>query len=77
MDEKKEWEYRVESFGMGAFGGMKDEGLEALLNEWGEQGWEVIFMFQPQGGTKLRVIAKRSLSRERRRERSIPESNYG
>jgi hypothetical protein len=75
MDEKSLWEYRVESYGMGAFGGMKDDGLEALLNDWGEEGWEVIFMFQPQGGTKLRVIGRRALTRERRRERTLPGTN--
>jgi len=41
MAELPKWEYRVQTFG-GALGGPKDDALTMVLDEWGEQGWEVI-----------------------------------
>ena len=41
MDEINQWEYRVETFGS-TFSTPKDDELEAALDEWGEDGWEVI-----------------------------------
>jgi len=40
MSETTQWEYRVKSFGS-FFQGVRDDLLEAELNQWGEEGWEV------------------------------------
>ena len=40
-EELKQWEYRVQIVG-GFFTGIKAEELEEMLNEWGEDGWEVV-----------------------------------
>ena len=41
VEEIKQWEYRVQMVG-GFFSGVKAEELSELLNEWGEDGWEVV-----------------------------------
>ena len=71
MDVKIVWEYRVESIG-GTFSGPKDEELERVLDEWGEEGWEIISADVPYGSSKVRLIAKRPLTLESRRRRSRP-----
>lgn len=64
------WEYRVQT--MGSFwGGVKDGELEALLNEWGEEGWEV-FAVHDTPGAKVMIVAKRPLTLATRRRRSLP-----
>jgi hypothetical protein len=69
MAETMQWEYRVIS--AGSFWNMpKDEDLEALLNELGEQGWEVVNVFSQQGNNRARVVAKRPLTQAERRRRS-------
>jgi Domain of unknown function (DUF4177) len=65
------WEYQVGSIGS-ALHSPKDEELETLLNEWGEDGWEVISIIAPSGSTKIRIVAKRPLTVESRRRRSWP-----
>jgi hypothetical protein len=40
-EELTQWEYRVQTVG-GFFSGVKADALEELLNEWGEDGWEVV-----------------------------------
>ena len=71
METIAKWEYRV-----GCFGGMlsetKDQVLEATLNAWGEEGWEVVSAVAMDNSSKVRVIAKRLLTRSSRRERSMP-----
>jgi hypothetical protein len=62
------WEYRVQTIG-GMFG-TKDEAIEATLNEWGEQGWEVTHVYTPEGSGKVTIVAKRPLTREAIRQRS-------
>ena len=69
-DENKQWEYRVQTIG-GIFG-TKDEAIEATLNEWGEDGWEVTHVYTPENSGKVTIVAKRPLARSTRRERSMP-----
>ena len=45
-DELQKWEYRVQT--IGKFFGTKDELIEATLNEWGEEGWEVTHVTLPK-----------------------------
>ena len=70
-DEIKQWEYRVQTVG-GFFKGVPADELEALLNEWGEEGWEVVSTHILENANKINVIAKRPLARSTRRERSMP-----
>ena len=71
VEEIKQWEYRVQTVG-GFFSGVKAEELEELLNEWGEDGWEVVSTHIIENANKIRVIAKRPLTDRIRRERSRP-----
>jgi hypothetical protein len=71
MNESELWEYRVESMGS-AFKGLKDEEIQDMLDEWGEQGWEVINLIQTSGCNKVRIVAKRKLGDRARRQRSMP-----
>ena len=54
------------------FFGTKDEIIEATLNEWGEGGWEVTHVYTPEGSGNVTIVAKRPLTREIRRARSMP-----
>ena len=38
MEELTKWEYRVMT--IGSIFGTRDEQIEALLNDWGGEGWE-------------------------------------
>jgi hypothetical protein len=58
------------------FFGVKADELEALLNEWGEEGWEVVSTHILENANKINVIAKRPLTRETIRRRSMPPYNY-
>jgi hypothetical protein len=71
MTESNQWEYRIQTVGS-TFSQPKDENLETLLNEWGEEGWEVISAQNQESTNKVRIIAKRPLSRSTRRSRSWP-----
>ena len=71
MTESNQWEYRIQTMGS-TFSQPKDEDLETLLNEWGEEGWEVIAAQNQESTNKVRIIAKRPLSRSTRRSRSWP-----
>ena len=72
MDANIKWEYRVDTIGS-AIKGLKDEEIEAVLNDWGEAGWEVISARPPTNSSKITVVAKRpqttSTLRQRRLER--------
>jgi hypothetical protein len=70
-DEIQKWEYRVQTVGS-FWSGVKAEALEALLNEWGEQGWELVSTHILENANKINVIAKRPLTRAARRFRSMP-----
>lgn len=67
----QQWEYRVQTVG-GFFKGVPADELETLLNEWGEEGWEVVSTHILENANKINVIAKRPLARSTRRERSMP-----
>jgi hypothetical protein len=69
-EEIKQWEYRVQT--IGSIFGTKDELIEAMLNEWGEEGWEATHVYTPEGSGKVTIVAKRPLTRETRRYRSLP-----
>jgi hypothetical protein len=70
MTETVKWEYRIQTLGS-TFKQVKDEDLEALLNEWGEEGWEIIVV-QHLESSKSRLIAKRALGRSVTRSQSWP-----
>ena len=70
-DASKQWEYRVQTIG-GFFTGVKADELEEMLNEWGEDGWEVVSTHIIENANKINVIAKRPLIDRVRRERSRP-----
>jgi len=68
-----QWEYRVETVGS-TWRKLNDEDLESVLNEWGEDGWEVINVVMSAGVPKATVCAKRPLTTRTRRRRSLPGS---
>ena len=70
-EEIKQWEYRVQIVG-GFFTGIKADELEEMLNEWGEDGWEVVSTHIIENANKVNIIAKRPLTDRVRRERSRP-----
>ena len=69
-NENEKWEYRVQT--IGNFFGTKDENIEETLNAWGMEGWEVITVYTPYGSGNVTIVAKRPLSRETIRRRSMP-----
>jgi hypothetical protein len=71
MPETNPWEYRVKTFGT-FFKGAKDAELETELNQWGEEGWEVVACRTVENRSQAQIIAKRLLTRESRRWRSMP-----
>ncbi len=71
MVEIAKWEYRVRTIGT-MFKGAKDEELEATLNDWGMDGWEVISARGVENTSKVVVVAKRPLSATTRRRRTLP-----
>ena len=72
-DEMQKWEYRVQTIG-GVFG-TKDEQISATLNEWGEDGWEALAVYTPEGSGKVTIVAKRPLTERARRARAMPQYN--
>jgi hypothetical protein len=70
-EELKKWEYRVQTIG-GSFG-TKDELIAETLNEWGEQGWEATQVYTPSGSGKVTIVARRPLTRDTMRMRSMPQ----
>jgi hypothetical protein len=70
-EDTMQWEYRVQTVGA-FFSGVKAEEMEELLNEWGEDGWEVVSTHIIENANKINVIAKRPLTDRVRRERSRP-----
>jgi hypothetical protein len=69
-DEIQLWEYRVQT--IGNLFGTKDEQIESTLNEWGEEGWEAINVYTPEGSGKVTIVAKRALTDRTRRRRTMP-----
>jgi hypothetical protein len=72
-EEIKQWEYRVQT--IGSMFGTKDEHIQAVLNEWGMEGWEAINVFTPEGSGKITMVAKRLLTERVRRLRSMPQTD--
>jgi hypothetical protein len=70
-DEFKQWEYRVQT--IGSMFGTKDEDIQATLDEWGSEGWEVINVYTPSQSGKVTIVAKRPLTELVRRQRSKPQ----
>jgi len=70
-EEIKQWEYRVQT--IGSVFGTKDEQIEAMLDQWGMEGWEAINVYTPYGSGKITIVAKRPLTERTRRMRSMPE----
>jgi hypothetical protein len=71
MSELNQWEYHVLTVGS-FFKGVKDSDLEALLNQLGEEGWEVVGFRTIENSNQSQIIAKRPLDRTARRWRSMP-----
>ena len=70
MADKILWEYIVQTLGT-TFHAPKNEELQAMLNSLGEQGWEIFSVINMEG-SKVRVVAKRSLTTPVRRRSSWP-----
>lgn len=71
MADQTLWEYRVQT--IGSVFGTKDENIQATLNEWGEEGWEAINVYTPEGSGKVTMVAKRPLTERVRRQRVMDE----
>lgn len=71
MFETAPWEYGVQTFGT-MWNGLQDNELEAEINLWGEQGWEVIGLRRLEKANRVQAIAKRPLPREVRQLWSMP-----
>ena len=69
MNETQLWEYRVETLGS-FLSGVNDQQLTETLNQWGEEGWEVISVRPPVNSNKMTIIAKRPLDENTRRRRN-------
>jgi hypothetical protein len=70
-EQNLQWEYRVLTVG-NAFMGAKDEQIEAILNEWGLEGWEAVNVYAPSNSPKVTLVAKRLLTASARRMRTMP-----
>lgn len=70
MPDLTQWEYRVQT--IGRVWGTRDELIEATLNEWGEDGWEAVSVYTPEGSGKVTIVAKRPLTAAEKRRRSWP-----
>lgn len=72
INELQKWEYRVLT--IGSIFGTKDEAIEITLNEWGEEGWEATHVYTPENSGKVTIVARRPLTRETIRRRSMPQT---
>jgi hypothetical protein len=71
MAETEKWEYRVTTAGS-TFSGPKDDEMEAMLNEWGLQGWELVTVTKIENSNKIRLVAKRPLGGASRKRQGWP-----
>ena len=71
MAQEAQWKFRVETLGS-ALRNLKDEELEAVLDSWGQEGWEVISVSNLTSSNKVRLVAKRPLTPDTRRQRDWP-----
>jgi hypothetical protein len=70
MAETIQWEYRVQT--IGSTFGTKDEQIEATLNEWGAEGWEITHVYTPSQSGKVTIVAKRPMDAYARRRSNWP-----
>ena len=70
MPDPMNWEYRVQT--IGSMFGTRDEQIEAVLDEWGQEGWEAVSVYTPYGSGKVTLVAKRPLTLAARRQRAMP-----
>ena len=71
MRETTKWEYQVLTIGS-VWKGIKDEELQAVLNDLSSQGWESVSIYTPGQSPKVTIVVKRPLSESTRRRRSMP-----
>ena len=71
MAESTRWEYIIQTFGT-TWHALKDDQLQAALNSLGEQGWEVFSVEKSEGSNKVRLAAKRPLSKPVRHRSAWP-----
>ncbi len=69
MNEIIRWEYRVQTVG-GLLVPVKDEDVQAMLNEWGSDGWELVTATNIEGTNKVRIVARRPLTAGARRSQA-------
>jgi hypothetical protein len=67
-----QWEYRVLTVG-NVFSGAKNEQIQAILNEWGLEGWEAVNVVALANSFKITLVAKRQVTAATRRLRSRPQ----
>jgi hypothetical protein len=65
------WEYRVFTFGS-FFKGVKDEELESVLNQLGQESWELVGVRTIENNNQAQFVLKRPLTPAARRLRSMP-----
>jgi hypothetical protein len=75
MPEKIQWEYHIEVLGS-TFKSLKPEQIETALNEFGEMGWDVINLHQPQNSNRIWVAMKRPVTPATRRRRDRFEESW-
>ena len=71
MSEPNQWEYRVLTVGT-FFKGVKDADFEGFLNEFGQEGWELVGFRTIENSNQAQAVFKRPLDRTARRWRSMP-----
>ena len=71
MADNTKWEYRVQTLGA-TFKQARDEEIEAQLDEWGLEGWEVVAVHKIENRGQIRIIAKRLLPQTTRRRNTWP-----
>lgn len=71
MSEVVQWEYRVVTLGS-YFKGVPDEDLEAELNQWGQEGWELVACRTLENTNRGQFVARRPLDRAARRRQTMP-----
>jgi hypothetical protein len=72
-EESRKWEYLVKTLGS-FWKGVPDDTIQNELNDWGEDGWEVVAIRTIENSNQATVIAKRPLSSAVRRARTLPSS---
>ena len=69
MADKLQWEHHIEELGT-FFRSPKREEIITYLNQVGEDGWEVVSLYQLQNSNKVWITMKRQMTPEIRRRRS-------